>query len=393
MKKIITLSLCLFVTFLTQSIFAYSKQATEDVSAIVNHSIEPWMKSHDIPGVAVGVYRHGKPSAYYFGVESRQTNHAINEQTIFEVGSLTKLFTCLLAAEMANEKKWSLDEPVVNYLPALKKNPVFQSITLKNLGTYTAGFPFTIPETIQVQSELSDYFNQWKPEGKNIWIYSNISIGLLGDAVAARMHNDINDLYIERILKPLKMEPIGLFVPESLDDHYAQGYDADGEAIPRGSFKFFAPAGGAKMSAGDALKFLSASLSMPGVNAEIVKAMKVTQTPYVDVENDHTQGLGWVIYPLKYPLSRSTRDKLLSPEEEMNRGPIPVKVIPLSRQKFNGSALIDKTGATYGFRSYIVVIPNLKTGVVILVNRYVSNGEIIKIGREILLKILDDGVY
>ncbi len=393
MKKIINLRLCFFVMLFAQPIFAHSKQAAEDVASIVNNTIEPWMKSHEVPGVAVGVYRHGKPSAYYFGVESRQTNHLINEKTTFEVGSLTKLFTCLLAAEMANEKQWSLDDPVVKYLPVLKKNPAFQSITLKNLGTYTAGFPFTTPETIQTQSELSDYFNQWKPEGKNVWIYSNISIGVLGDAVAARMHQDINDLYRERILKPLGMEPIGLVVPESLDKHYAQGYDADGEAIPRGAFKFFASAGGAKMSAGDAIKLLKASLHISGVDSEIVKAMKVTQTPYVDVANDHTQGLGWVIYPLKYPLSRHTRDELLNPDEEMNRGPIPAKVIPLSQQKFNGSALMDKTGATYGFRSYIVVIPNLKTGVVILVNRYVSNGEIIKIGRDILLKILDDGVY
>ncbi len=393
MKPLIKISLCFAALLTTQPIFSHQKYAEEDVSSIVTHTIEPWMKTHEIPGVAVGVYQHGKPSAYYFGVESRQTHQPVNEKTIFEVGSLTKLLTCLLAAETADEGLWNLNDPIVKYLPLLKDNKSFQSVTLKNLATYTAGLPFRLPEAVQTPRELSTYLEQWQPEKKHVWEYSNISIGLLGDAIAARHQQDIESLYTQKIFKPLDMEPLGFSVPESLKTHYAQGYDADGKPVPHEAVKFFASAGDAKMSAGDAMKLLNASLGMPNVNPQIAKAMKITQTPYIQVENDHMQGLGWIIYPLTYPLSRNTRDKLLSPDEEMNMGPIPATPIPTLQQKYNGSALMDKTGATYGFRSYIVVIPNLKTGVVIQVNRYVSNGEIIKIGREILLKILDDGVY
>jgi beta-lactamase class C len=393
-KKIIRLASCFLGLLLSEQTYAHPALTNANIATIVQQTIEPWMKQKGIPGAAINIYREGKPSAYYFGVESRDTQHPINEQTIFAVGSWTKVMTCLLAAETADAGLWELNDSVIKYLPLLKSNEshAFQSITLKNLGTYTAGLPFNLPETIQKPSELSDYLNHWRPEKKNTWAYSNVSIGLLGDAVAARNQDDIEHLYIQKILKPLGMQPIGFSVPENLQSHYAQGYDVAGKPAARFAFKFFPASGAAKMSAGDALKFLKAAIEMSDVDNKIAKAMKVAQTPYFNVE-DHQQGLGWIIYPLTYPISQQTRDKLLNPADEMDMGPIPATAMQVSQQKFDGSALMDKTGAADGFRSYIVVIPNLKTGVVILVNRYVSNGEIIKIGREILLKVLDDGIY
>ena len=58
-----------------------------------------------------------------------------------------------------------------------------------------------------------------------------------------------------------------------------------------------------------------------------------------------------------------------------------------AQPKFNGDALIDKTGSTRGFRTYIAVIPNKRAGIVILTNRVVTNSEIVNTGREILFKL------
>ena len=359
---------------------------------MIKSHIEPWMAENHIPGVAVGIYHHGKPAIYYFGVENINTKQPVNQDTIFAVASWTKILTCLLAAETVETGKWSLDDPVVRYLPLLKKNPAFRNITIQELGTYTAGFPANLPETIKTPGELSNFYLHWKPEQPDTRTYSNVSIALLGDALKAQYSQDINTLYIQKILTPLGMQTMGLFIPDNLSTHFAQGYTEDGEPAPLPTFPFVESAAGVKMSASDALKFLHGAINASDVVPILTKAMKITQTPYVQV-GDHQQGLALEIYPLHYPLNQSTKQWLLNPPEEPIKGPIPSKAIPKAQQVFHGSYLMDKTGATYGFRSYIVVIPNLKSGVVILTNRYISNGELIRMGRTLLLNFLDDGVY
>jgi beta-lactamase class C len=94
--------------------------------------------------------------------------------------------------------------------------------------------------------------------------------------------------------------------------------------------------------------------------------------------------MAWEIHPL----SSANNDSLLNPPKEMGLGPLPAKALDKNEQQFNGNTLIDKTGATNGFRSYIALIPNQKSGIVILTNRYVSNGEIVKIGRTILFRLV-----
>jgi beta-lactamase class C len=362
-------------------------------SDIVHEVIAPWMKKNDIPGIAVQVYTQGIPHSYYFGVQSRTTKVPVSGKTIFEVGSWTKLLTCLLLAEEVNPGKMKLSNPITRYLPSLNKqspNP-FQSMTLEQLGTYTAGLPFNVPDNIHTDAELSQYWAHWQPTSKNTWTYSNPSISFLGEAIAADTHQNISTLYRDKILMPLGMQSIAFVVPKQFAPDYAQGYDVDGKPADHVMLRFFPSAGALKMTANDALLFLQAALGMSGVPS-ITQAMKTTQTRYVTVK-DYQQGLAWSIHPLIYPLSQKTRDTLLNPPQEMGMGPFPSTRIPLSQQKFDGSALMDKTGATYGFRSYIVVIPNKKSGVVILTNRYVSNGEIIKIGREILLKLDEEVIY
>lgn len=395
MTKLIGLSLILIEgSFVLSTAYAASINDLEAASkkAFIEQTVSTWMKKNDVPGVAVQVYSEGKPASYYFGVENKRTQSPVNGKTIFEVGSMTKLFTCLLAAEEINSGKIKLKDSVTKYLPHLDKS--FQSINLLNVSTYTAGLPFNVPEEIKTEAELSHYLAEWHPSSPvgTKWTYSNISIGLLGAVLESESHENINALYHQRLLQPLKMQPIGFDVPDNLESHYAQGYDQNGDSISPPKTDFFPASWNIKLSAQDAAIFLKAALNMPDTPSEVMKAMKITQTGYFKVQN-YQQGLGWVIYPMTYPMSARMRTYFMNPPEEMDRGPLSAQVIPEHQQKFDGSALMDKTGATYGFRSYIVVIPNKKSGVVILANRYVSNGEIVKLGREILLNLDKEVIY
>lgn len=352
-------------------------------SALVKSTVKQWMKANDVPGVAVQVYTRGIPHAYFFGVESRKTQKHINEHTIFEVGSWTKLFTCLLLAEEINTGKMKLSDSAKKYVHYL--GDAFNQVTLLNLGTHTSGLPFTLPENIKTASAMFSYFYHWKPSSTigTQWTYSNLGIGLLGNVTQSTTHTEIGKLYVKKLLNPLNMEAIGIEVPKKMQRHYAQGYDAKGQPVPHSSLGLFPAAGSMKMSARDAGLFLGATLQMPGTSSEIMQAMKTTQTAYVRV-NGREQGLGWDIYSL------NKASNLLDVPNEMSFGPMPAIQIPSSEQIFDGGKLMDKTGATEGFRSYVVVIPDKKSGIAILTNRYVSNGEIMRVGRKILMALNSD---
>ena len=178
------------------------------------------------------------------------------------------------------------------------------------------------------------------------------------------------------------MAPIGINVPKGYQSHYAQGYNKDGKAVPPESMGLYPAADSIKASGRDMLKFLHAALALPGTPSSIITAMHMTQTAFATTDS-MAQGLGWVIYPM----TQYTVADLLQPPAEMNMGPLPAKVITSHDQQFNSNALIDKTGTTNGFRAYIALIPQQKSGIVILTNRYVDNGEIVKTGREILFSI------
>jgi beta-lactamase class C len=126
-------------------------------------------------------------------------------------------------------------------------------------------------------------------------------------------------------------------------------------------------------------KFLQAALLQPNAPFQLQQAIKMTEIPRVQLENKQ-QGLGWDITPL-------TRLNQLSIQEPENILSLePQQVVPLSAtaQEYTNAVLIEKTGGTDGFRSYIGFIPVLNRGVVILANRFVPGAAIIKAGRKIL---------
>lgn len=371
-----------FIKLITISLLAVQISIVK-ADQYVEQTVTAWMKQNQVPGVSMQVYDHGKAQAYYFGVADISTKKPVDQNTIFEVGSFTKLFTALLLAQQVNLKKITLSDPAADHLQGITTNATFKKITLENLATHTAGLPFK-PDTIYDYGSLIKYLAHWQPAAPigTQWAYSNMSIGMLGLALEQVTHKNLNQMYRSNILLPLGMQSIGITVPKKIINNYAQGYDKDNKPVVRDSIGFFAAAGDMKLSAYDSQLFLRAALGLSN-NESINAAMQLTQTPFFNVA-DWQQGLGWVIHC--DPMHQ--KQKLLSPSKEMNRGPLKAVAVAANQQTYNGNCLIDKTEGTEGFRGYIVVIPNQKSGVVILTNRYVPDGEITKLGREILFSKL-----
>jgi beta-lactamase class C len=350
-----------------------------------------WMKRNGIPGAVVEVYSNGKTTSYYLGYADKQAKTPMTADTIFEIASLTKIFTTVLLADQMKSGTMRLTDPVVPYVPDIpaSSNNKLAQIKLGNLATHTSGFPFNVPKSINSRKKLATFLSRWKNPTTvgSSWLYSNVNMGLIGYSLEKQTQKSIYELYAEKIFRPLGMHSSAGMIPESLMHRYAQGYTIGGGSAPRRNMTVWVnppnsdwifPATGALKSTGrDMAIFLKAALSLPGTPPAIAEAMRITQTTYAQT-NRFQQGLAWIIHP--DPIKNKT--KLLT--GPIKGGPYPA-TLNVQTPFYNGDALMEKTGASGGFRSYIAVIPNQKAGVVLLVNRYITSAELVHMGRGILL--------
>lgn len=353
--------------------------------------ITKWMKVNGIPGAAIELYSNGTTKSFYLGYADKEKRIPVTQDTIFEIASLTKIFTTLLLADEVRAGSMKLTDPVSSYvkdLPVSKKNRL-NEITLENLATHTSGFPFNVPRRINSRDKLAKFFSTWKnpsPIGSH-WLYSNVNMGLLGFSIEGETHKSIYALYSEKILQPLNMNSSGSMIPPSQEKNYAQGYKMDGTPAPRRNAKewinppnsdwIFPATGSLKSTGHDMSLFLKAALRLPGTPTWIADAMKLCQSTFVKTPR-FNQGLAWVIHP--DPLKNKKQLLTVRPRS----GPYPASMHP-ANPFFNPNALMEKTGASGGFRAYIAIIPNQQTGVVLMVNRYITSAELVRMGRELAL--------
>lgn len=382
MKKLFA-SLIAFMLLLSTT--ATQAELSDRSKTVIDKTITELMQKYQIPGTAVELYVDGKPYAFNYGYEQITKSTPISDSTIFEVGSITKLFTNLLLAMQIHSGKTQLETPLGNYLFTTQPaNTPIKTVTLENLATYTAGLPFKAPEDVKTQEAFKNFLITWKPTAPigSSWQYSNISTHLIGEAIAMLTHKNYEQLCRENILQPLGMQLIGFTVPANLASRYAQGYSAEGKPMPKMDAGLLPTASALKASAQDMRRFLKAAIGLADTPAVIHNAMQITQTPYVALP-DSQQGLAWEIHLL----NPQTKKALLNAPEQNVFGPLPAQRLTTEQRIFNGDNLMDKTGATNGFRAYIAVIPNQKAGIVILTNRYIPNGAIVNAGRKILLNL------
>jgi beta-lactamase class C len=327
------------------------------------------------------VYVKGQPSSYYYGFADKDKKIPVTNKTIFEVGSISKVMTSILLAQEIDFAKMSLSDPVTKYIKNLPGS--FNHITLQNLATHTSGLPFNPPLHVSTSSELQAYLENWKPgvaSGEE-WQYSNLGVGLLSYALENSTKWDFNKLYTRHILSPLKMQSVGVTIPAKLNKYYAQGYDKNNNPTHPTQAKLFPAAYGLKVVAGDMRQFLGAAIGLPGTPSRLLWPMRMTQAAYIKYA-DTLQGLAWTVHPM----NDETVPELLAGANESGLEPGEVDAV-YERPSYDGNALIDKTGATEGFRAYIAVIPNKQTGIVLLANKNVSNATLVKTARELLFKL------
>ncbi len=366
----------MFSLVLSTSLYA------ETPENVVQNVMQQYMQKNDVPGAAVIVYVNGTPSTYYFGVADKQSKKPVTQDTIFELGSLTKLMTSILLAQEVDFAKINLKAPINKYIPTLPA--AFSGMTVRSLATHTSGLPFETPPTVKSRADWEKFAMTWKSDNQADaqYQYSNVGMGLIGYALESVTHQDYNKLYRTKILAPLNMQPIALTVPKKLQEFYAQGYDDTGAPAAHVADGVFPAAYAMKASASDMNKFLSAAIGLPQTPQSVFYPVRLTQTAFLAV-GDSAQGLGWQIHDTT---AENIKDMLKGVDLVDVKRSYPVATV-FKDPVFNGKDLIDKTGSTNGFRDYIAVLPDKKSGIVILTNRNVPGPAIVVAAREILFKL------
>nr|WP_256079606.1 class C beta-lactamase [Massilia sp. YIM B04103] len=359
---------------------SWADDQAAQIRAIVDSAIRPVMAEFDVPGMAVAVTIGGQPVFVNYGVASREQNTPVTENTLFELGSISKTFTATLASYAQAQGKLSFDDHPGKYIPALKGSAVDKA-SLLHLATYTAGgFPLQFPEKFDSRGQELAYFKQWKPDAAPgvQRRYSNPSIGLFGHAAAAALKTDFDNALEKQLLPKLGLNSTYVHVPEAAKANYAWGYNKDNKPVRVSGGAFDWEAYGVKSTAADMIRYLQMNIDPSQLDAVARRAVDGTHVGYFEV-GVMVQGLGWEQHPYPVSLERLQDGNSRAMTWEAN----PVKRIA-SPVAAPAMTLFNKTGSTGGFGAYALFVPGKKIGIVMLANKAYPNPARLKAAHAIL---------
>lgn len=341
----------------------------QQITEIVNRAITPLIKEQAIPGMAVAVIYQGKPYYFTWGDADVAKKQPVTQQTLFELGSVSKTFTGVLGGDAIARGEINLNDPATKYWPELTGKQ-WQGITLLHLATYTAGgLPLQVPDEVATDADLLHYYQNWQPE----WapgtrrLYANTSIGLFGAMAVKPSGLNFEQAMSTRVFQPLKLTHTWINVPPAEEKNYAWGY-REGKAVHVSPGQLDAEAYGVKSSIEDMARWVQSNMNAHDIKEKTLrKGIELAQSRYWQI-GEMYQGLGWEM--LDWPVNP---DVIIDgSDSKVALAPLPVKALTPPTPAVRAS-WVHKTGATGGFGSYVAFIPEKKLGIVILANKNYPN--------------------
>jgi serine-type D-Ala-D-Ala carboxypeptidase/endopeptidase len=293
-------------------------------------------------GVVVGVWRGGEDVALW-----HRGQLPAGERSVFEIGSITKVFTATLLADMAREGLLAIGDRVSAHLPPGVEMPSRgREITLADLSSHRSGLP-VLPKGLLLRAlttRRSDPYADWdaarleaaiprtrpRREPEKRFRYSNYGVGLLGYLLARHAGTSYDELVRQRIAHPLGLHDTGMAVDGG---RLATPHRFSGREASHWHFDSLAGAGALRSTATDLLGFLR--LHADKSDSPLAAAARETQRPRAKLGRGHV-GLGWMIFP-------------------------PGRRLPFE--------VLLHEGGTGGFRAFVGLAPERELGVVVLTNQ------------------------
>jgi len=293
----------------------------------------------------VGVIEPAGRRIVAYGSRSKGDKRPMDGDTVFEIGSITKVFTSLLLADMVERGEVALSDPAAKYLPKGITMPERggRAITLEDLSQHRSGLP-RVPTNFGAESDPKNAYADYSVEQlyqflstyslpRNIgaeYEYSNLGAGLLGHLLALASGKDYETLIQTRISLPLQMNSTGIRLSPDMQSRLATGHDNRYEPAPNFCLPTLAGAGALRSTANDMLSFLAAQLEY--TKSSLSPAITATRAHWVPAGTGVEIGLGW--------MKRSDKKR----------------------------EVIWHSGGTDGYSSFVGFDPVTRTGVVVLSN-------------------------
>ena len=281
--------------------------------------------------VRLGEYQHtiGMVIAYWDGEQAVVAGHGVygksdprvpDGDTLFEIGSVTKVFTASLLSEMVRNGEVALKDPAQKYMPEGVKLPEKSGrpITLLQLATHDAGLP-KMPDNIESDDWRNPYANYTLEEmyefleqvklGRNqeansisltlgpanFAVYSNLGLGLLGEALANQAGVSYGPLIQQRVTGPLGMADTVIEMNAGQSARLATGHNWGAYPEPPLEMPTMQGAVALRSTANDLILFLRANLASQ--KASPLPALQDTHKPYKTTNSGIAGkiGLGWLI--------------------------------------------------------------------------------------------------
>jgi CubicO group peptidase (beta-lactamase class C family) len=288
---------------------AVAVSAAQDTGELRTILVNRTDEAHKAVGIVVGLITPAGQQVVAQGKTAPGGTVSPDADTVYEIGSITKVFTSLLLADMVERGEVKLDDPVAKFLPATVKMPNRngREITLLDLSTQVSGLP-RLPDNLK-PADPGDPYADYGParlyeflSGHTLardigekYEYSNLGVGLLGHALSLRAGLSYEELIRRRILEPLGMNNTSITLSESQKKRLAVGTDPLLQSVKNWGLNALAGAGAIRSTTADMLKFLAASMELreTPLRASFRRMLAVrrpTGTPDLDI------AMGWHIW-------------------------------------------------------------------------------------------------
>jgi serine-type D-Ala-D-Ala carboxypeptidase/endopeptidase len=280
-----------------------------ELQAIINDRVHPLLAKDAAASITVAAVTPRAAAVLNFGLASSWPSSA--GDLIYEIGSVTKVFTTSLLADLVRKGELNLDDPVHRFLPPNVRMPSYggTDITLEHLATHTSGLP-RLPKNLKVTRAtrsnpyagysvaqlyefLSGHTLSKRPPTR--LRYSNLGVGLLGHVLANVAGTDYERAVRERICMPLGLTDTVITLSDKQRERLIPGHTARGKPTPLWDAPTLAGAGALRSTARDLVRFLSAQ--MGSGDHPVVEALVMCHSARSVLNKPLRIGLGWMIIP------------------------------------------------------------------------------------------------
>jgi CubicO group peptidase (beta-lactamase class C family) len=342
MKLFKTDIILLFWLLLVNPLASFGYQQVDSSFVDIEKIIQERVNGGEYVGIVVGIVDEKGRKTFCYGYTAKDKNLKVDEKTVFEIGSITKVFTTLLLADFVENKTARLDDSIDQYLPVTVSLSRGKEITPRALATHSSGLPrlpnnlfpkdLSNPYADYSTFQLYQFISKWDFSARaKKYEYSNLGMALLGHILERISGENYESLVVNKICKPLGMNDTKISLSPELQFRLAEGHDQTGKKTANWDMPAFSGAGALRSTVNDMLIFLEANLGL--LETPLHSAMAFTHRKQVQIEPSVSWiGLGWHI------------------------------------KAINGLEYLWHNGGTGGYRSFLGLCQKKKIGVVILAN-------------------------